>query len=503
MDRRHFLRLSGLAAGALALPTGGLSAQRLAERVLADPYAPLPSVDARRAPIRVTGRVHLAGKGVGGVRVSDGVSVVRTRTDGRYTLLADPLQRFVMISTPAGHTPARNATGTARFYQPLGVLDEQRVDFELEPAVDDSAHALLLLADPQTRDARDMALFHAETVPSVIETVRTLGDTPVFGVTAGDLLYDDLTLFPEYERAVMRMGVPFYQLIGNHDLEFAARTSEGAGETFRSFFGPTWYSFDRGAVHYVVLDDVFWHGEGYLGYIGERQLAWLAADLLTVEPGATVVVMLHIPPISGFSRRIGLGDTSPANSVMNRQALYRVLEPYSAYILSGHTHELEHVSDGGATHVVNGAVCGAWWSGPICQDGTPNGYMVYDVKGADLRWRYQATGKPAEHQMRLYARGDDRSAPDEVAANIWAWDPRWTVTWSEDGVPRGLMARRESRDPMSIELHDGPDKPAVNSWVQPIPTGHVFFATPSKEAREITVEARDGWGRVYRETRRL
>ncbi len=178
VDRRHFLRLSGLTAGALALPTAGLSAQRLSDRVLADPYAPLPSVDARRAPIQVTGRVHVAGRGVGGVRVSDGVSVVRTRTDGRDTLYADPLQRFVMISTPAGHAPARNATGTARFYQPLGVLDEQRVDFELGPAADDSAHSMLLLADP---------------------------------------LFDDLALFPEYERAVMRMGVPLYQFIGNHE----------------------------------------------------------------------------------------------------------------------------------------------------------------------------------------------------------------------------------------------------------------------------------------------
>jgi len=493
MDRRHFLRLSGLAASALALP----------DRLIADPYAPLPRLTLRQAPIRVSGRVHVDGRGVSGVRVSDGISVTRTRADGRYTLLADPLQPFVWVSTPAGHAPSRNAAGTALFYASLNIADEQQVDFALSRTADDTSHAMLLLADPQTKTRDETDLLHAHTVPAVLETLQTLGDTPVFGLTCGDIMYDDLTLYPEYERAVTRMGIPFYQLIGNHDLEFAARTTEDAAATFNAYFGPTWYSFDRGEVHYVVLDDVFWHGEGYLGYLSDRQLAWLAADLLTVEPGAPVVVLLHIPAISGFSRRIGQGTTSPANSLMNRDALYRQLEPFEAYILSGHTHDLEHLRDGGARHVVNGAVCGAWWSGEICQDGAPAGYMLYEMNGSALQWRYQSTGKPADHQMRVYARGADLTAPDEVAANIWAWDASWTVSWFEDGTPRGLMARRESRDPRAIELYAGPEKPRVNTWIEAIPTGHMFYATPSPDAREIAVEARDGWGRVYRETRRL
>ena len=498
MDRRRFLRLSGLAAGGITLP-----APLLAEQLLRDPYAPLPSLAPTRVPVRVTGRVHVDGRGVGGVRVSDGVSVVRTRPDGRYALLADPLQPFVMVSTPSGHEPARNPSGTMRFYVPLTADPEQRADFALRRTVDDARHAMLVLADPQTRDARDMGLLHAESVPSVLETVRTLGEVPVFGVTCGDIMYDDLTLYPEYERAVTRMGLPFYQVIGNHDLVFAERTSEASATTFEQHFGPTWYSFDRGAVHYVVLNDVFWHGAGYIGYVGDRQLAWLAADLATVEPGAPVVVLLHIPPLSTLSGRAGQGSPNVSQSVANREALYRVLEPYKAYLLSGHMHELEHVSDGGATHIVNGAVCGGWWSGPICYDGTPNGYTVVEVQDSALTWRYQATGKSAEYQMRVYSRGADPKAPDEIVANIWAWDPAWTVTWSEDGAPRGAMARRTGFDPLSMELHLGPNKPAVNSWVDPVPTSHLFYATPSTTAREVTVEARDRAGRLYRETVRV
>jgi hypothetical protein len=184
-------------------------------------------------------------------------------------------------------------------------------------------------------------------VLSVLETVRALGDVPLFGVACGDIMYDDLTLYPEYERAVTRMALSFYQMIGNHDLVFTERTSEGAAATFEEHFGPTWYSFDRGAVHYVVLDDVFWHGAGYIGCLGDRQLAWLSADLVTVEPGAPVVVLLHIPPLSTMSARAGQGSPNVSQSMPNREALYRLLEPYDAYLLSGHMHELEHVSDGG------------------------------------------------------------------------------------------------------------------------------------------------------------
>ena len=284
MDRRAFLTATGLtatglAAGSLALP----------ERLLADPYAPLPRLAARPSPIRIRGRVTGAGRGLGGVRISDGLSVVRTTSDGSYTLVSDATQPFVFVSTPAGWQPTRNPSGTARFYLPIAPsAAEQRADFVLVPRAGDAKHTLLVLADPQTENRYETGLLHAETVPDVQETIRALGDRVVAGVACGDIMFDDLTLFPEWERAVQRMGAPFYQVIGNHDLDFDSMTDEGASKTYGEHFGPTAYSFDMGAVHYVVLDNVFWHGAGYLGYIDARQLAWMAADLATIERGLEI-----------------------------------------------------------------------------------------------------------------------------------------------------------------------------------------------------------------------
>ena len=76
-------------------------------------------------------------------------------------------------------------------------------------------HALLLLADIQTQDAEEMKRFQDETVPDLQETARSLSRVETFAVSCGDIMYDRLELFPEYERGAARVPVPFFQAVGN------------------------------------------------------------------------------------------------------------------------------------------------------------------------------------------------------------------------------------------------------------------------------------------------
>jgi hypothetical protein len=313
-------------------------------------------------------------------------------------------------------------------------------------------------------------------------------------------MYDHLEFLPDYERAVQAMGIPFFQVLGNHDVDRDAPTTERASATFERHFGPAWYSFDVGQVHYVVLNDVLWYGSSYVGYLTDAQLTWLAADLRGLEPGRAVVVALHIPLASTYETRQNDQTDADQDRVNNREALLRLLEPYRATIFSGHTHEAEQVMHGAVREYTLGAVCGAWWSGDICWDGTPNGYGEIEVRGEELRVAYRATGRPAVAQMRLYPAGADPLAADTVVANVWAWNPGWTVTWSENGERRGLMPRRSGLDPRAVLEQRGPDLPARRKWVEPARTEHLFHAPVSPGTRDVTVEATDPWGRVYRET---
>jgi len=489
MNRRAFLR----AAGAAGL--GSL----IAERILASPYRPLVSEIAPRRPLRIRGVVRSGGQALNQVVVSDGVSVVRTARDGSFELLSDSSRPFAFLSVPAGYQIPTGANGTAAMFAPLrpGQGEDQAVAWDLVPLDgSDEQHAFLLLADPQTLDMEDVGRFHAETVPDIQETVAELGEVPLFGVGCGDLMFDRLELFPQYEEAVRRMGIPFFQVLGNHDVEILAKTDQTSARTFQQHFGPTYYSFNRGAVHYIVMDDVFWFGDGYLGYLDEVQLTWLRADLASIEHGRLVVLFMHIPSYNTQHERQNAARPSPNLIVANREALNQLLEPYDAHIIVGHMHELEHLPDGRVQVHVCGAVCGAWWTGEICTDGTPNGYGIFTVGGEELSWQYKSTHLPLAHQMRVYARGTDPTAPDEIVANVWDWDPAWEVVWIEDGIRKGRMARRRGKDPLSVALHSGPQRPAKHPWVEPIPTDHLFYAPVAEGAQDILVEATDGRGRT-------
>ena len=485
ISRRAFI-----AAAALALPAP----------LRGDPYRPWVRVRPGPArPVRIRGRVLAAGRGVSRAGISDGLQVVTTAADGSFELVTDGTRRYVSVSPPSGFELPVQEAGTFRLHQPIRTASngEATARFDLVPMrQSDAKHAFLLLADPQTRDATEMAAFHAQSVPDVRETIRGLGDLPLFGVADGDIMYDDLTMYGDYERAVKSFGIPFAQVVGNHDLDLQTDRDEASTTTFQQHFGPTYYSFDRGEVHYVVLDDVFYYGGGYLGYLADEQLRWLAADLARVERGSPVVVFLHIPLQSQMFARAGRERPEISNTVTNRDALVRLLEPFKARAISGHTHESDHRTEGAVVEHNVGTVCGAWWTGDICYDGTPNGYGVFSVDGASFRWRYKATGQPASHQVRVYPRGADPRAPEEIVANVWGWNPSWTVTHVVNGEPKGVMSRRRGYDPRSVSLHLGPDKPSKRTWIEPVISDHIFYARVPDGA-SVTVEARDGWGGVY------
>ena len=441
------------------------------------------------SPVRVRGAVRSGGKGIADVAVSDGRSVVGTASDGTFELVTASDREFVQIAVPSGYRIPTNPCGTARFYAPMA----PEAVFDLEPLpVSDERHTLLALGDIQTQDRDEMRWFHEQSVPDLLGTIREQGDRHVLGLSLGDLMFDHLELYGDYERAVARLGVPFFQLPGNHDLDQDAAVDEDSTGTFQRHFGPRYYAFDRGAVHYVVLDDVFWNGDGYLGYLDADPLAWLAADLARIERGRTVVVATHIPIQGSHDVRQGRKKPTPTMSVTNRDALCRLLEPFRAHVIVGHTHESEHLFHHGLHEHVAGAICGAWWSGPICADGTPNGYAVYEVSGEEIRWRYKSVGQPASHQIRV-----DRAEDGALVANVWDWDEDWKVLLYENGARRGRLKPRTGVDPLSVRLHRGPDLPPRRKWVEPYATAHLFPLEPSAGARELVVEATDRFGRVY------
>ena len=486
-SRRTFLKRLGVAGAALSVPWTTQA-------------APSPSTT------EVDGYVSGPDSGVAGVPVTDGITVTQTDEEGYFRIQASDRQPFLYISVPSGYRLPTTEKGIYQFYRPLPSSGfSQPVRFPLERMQrDDARHAFAFVADPQARTEAEMDRFRTETAPDVRQTMQGL-DRPAFGVGGGDLVFDDLSLFPNYKDAVQATGLPFVQVVGNHDLDFDAPADPGSTAHYQVHFGPEYYSFDRGAVHYVVLDDVYWPGsdgfgrktDDYFGHIEATQLAWLEQDLELVEDGRPVVVFTHIPPLSTLYERTGEDAPSVRGQISNRAALYELLDPFDAHIVSGHVHENEHRYAAAPHEHVVGTACGAWWTGPVCYDGTPSGYAVYEVDGTSVEWRYKSTGHDADHQMRLYPAGADPEAPDQFLANVWDADAEWTVVWYEDGVRRGEMERRVGVDPMARRLYEGEEQTDKHTWVEPQPTAHLYYAPSPSNANRIRVEATDRFGRTY------
>ena len=216
------------------------------------------------------GRVVAGDRGVPGVNVTDGFTVAETDADGAFSL---PSRRGRFVSV---RLPARYAAAHGLPWAPAA--DDLR--FELRRGDDDGArHGFVVLADPQPSREAHLAEFEATTVPAVARAAGTLPGG-VFGVGLGDHVGDAPQVLPASAAAVARTGLPFFHLLGNHDGSPGDRKGP-----FHRRFGPARYSFDRGEIRYVVMDNVSWFCGRYRGRLGRAQLDWLRADLAGVERG--------------------------------------------------------------------------------------------------------------------------------------------------------------------------------------------------------------------------
>ncbi|HYC28885.1 MAG TPA: calcineurin-like phosphoesterase C-terminal domain-containing protein, partial [Chitinophagaceae bacterium] len=342
----------------------------------------------------------------------------------------------------------------------------------------------IIWADPQVKNAKDVQKMMDAPVPCVKKYLATLSaGTLIHGITVGDIVWDELKLFDEYNKAVAQMNIPFFQCLGNHDMDYRKGGDETSDDTFQLTYGPTYYSFNRGQVHYVVMDNVRYLGKerDYDGWVQQNQLDWLQKDLQFVPKDKLIVLCLHIPVHSGTK---------------NRDALYALLEDRQVHIMSGHTHYNVNALNGNIYEHNHGTVCGAWWTGAICEDGTPNGYGIYKVKGTDLSWHYQSTGQTADHQMRIYAT-EYSGTEKQVVVNVWNADPAWKTEYWVDGVSKGPLEQFEGFDNDAYKSMLGPELPKPRGFAEPKKTKHLFKAIIPSGGKEVKVVVTDRFGKQF------
>lgn len=374
-------------------------------------------------------------KGIAGVAVSNGVEVVLTDANGKYTLPVS-IDTTIFVIKPAGYNVPLNEFNQPVYYyvhkpngspklrykafDPTGPLPAS-VDFGLRAAKDEKNFTTLIFGDPQPYTIEEVNYF-ARGIVAEVKGIKNVA----FGISLGDIVGDDLDLFPPYSKAVAEVGVPWYNVYGNHDMNFDAKTDELADETFEHNFGPANYAFVYGDAHFIVLDDVLYpdprDNESYWGGYRKDQLDFLENYLRFVPKDKLIVTSFHIPLLHQNENTFRNAD---------RQRMFDLLKDYpNTLSMSAHTHLQRHnfyeKSDGWHQqkphHEYNaGTTSGDWYSGEITpagvpdstmRDGTPRGYAFLNIKGNQYTIDYKAAEKPKDYQIRL-------SHPKVVASTGW------------------------------------------------------------------------------------
>ncbi len=444
----------------------------------------LPASEVFNKQKKIKGRVLSSGKGIKNVVVSDGYSVVLTNGDGKYEIEPNEAATAVFVSTPSGYE-FKNSNGISRHYILMSdIKTKKNNDFELTALnKNDDEHEFIIWADPQVKNDKDVKRMMGESVPDVQRYVQTAAaGTLIHGITVGDIVWDAQQYFPAYDKAVQQMGIPFFQCLGNHDMDYNKGGDEASDDTFQQTYGPTYYSFNRGQAHYVVMDNVRYLGKDrdYDGFVQQNQLDWLQKDLSYVSKDKLIILCLHIPVHSGTK---------------NNTDLYALLEGRNVHIMSGHTHYHKNVIRNGIFEHNHGTVCGAWWTGNICEDGTPNGYGMYKVKGTELKWHYQATGQQKDYQMHSFV--SDNNDKKLLQVNIWNYDPEWKTEYWVDGQHAGSLMQFDGMDPMAYKNLIGPDLPKSRGFAEPKLTNHLFKADIPANTKEIKIVATDRFGNAF------
>ena len=471
--------------------------------------------------------------GLPNVLVSNQREVVPTDLMGRWTLPVRDDCIFFVIK-PRGWMPPVSNQQLPHFYylhkpkgspqskfpgvKPTGPLPAS-IDFPLTRQDEPFKFKAHFFGDTQSRNTKELDFMARDTIQELI------GTDAEFGVTLGDILFDDLSLFETHNSIVALVGVPWWNVIGNHDLNFDAPDDRTSDETFERVYGPPYHAFTWGPVNFVVLDNVMWGGSkksggtgGYTGELGEEQLTFLENLLPHLPENELLMLMMHIPLKTSESAL----TPSP-----ERDRLFRLIEkrPYTMSI-SGHTHWHAHMfldeKDGWKGkkphhHVVNVTVCGSWWRGEpdelgiphsLGRDGAPRGYSTITFDGNQAVVDFKASRRPADYQLRIEAPSVVKGGTEKVTvyANVFNGSRHSKVRMrlGENGQWITLLKSVEpDPDFLTLKKREDSRRDKLEGITLPgaVPSHHLWKASlPLKDLQgvhRLWVQTEDMYGRTY------
>jgi hypothetical protein len=399
------------------------------------------------------------------VVVSNGLTSTTTDAYGKFTLNKEG--SFIFVTTPKGYA----ASGP--WYLPVSGA---QFDFGLKSALERNSDNFTFIHMTDIHlDANNLVSFN-----KAVEEFKKI--SPAFVMSTGDLVNtgDKTTIseaqatqwFGAYKTAVAGLSMPVYNALGNHDAanlacESAAGATAGCSKSaYRTSFGPTYYSFDWGQYHCVVLDPNEVKAGSQIFEINASQMAWLQKDLSYRAKSSPLLVFFHEPTTAWQSQA----------SVLN------LLKQYKTAIFSGHAHEDLLMSSQGIPEQVTAALSGEWGHGDN-PDGSKPGYRIVSIVGDAIDTFYKEIGSAQQTEIGpAGATWPIVSGQVELVAKVY----------SDNGTVSGVTYSVDNATAVAMTLTTG------SKWV----TAKATWDTGalSQDYHKITATATDNGGSFQTET---
>lgn len=367
---------------------------------------------------------------------------------------------------------------------------------------------------------RDSTTFRRIYIKALNDYLKNLpAGIPVYGVNIGDMTNESHWINTSYnatlpnfievcERSGLRLQT--FHAIGNHEhdmrvVDLVWDDDSAAEAAYNESFGPTYYSFDIGKVHYVVLDNTTYINAGgdrtYKEHLNSRQMEWIKKDCNYMAAGIQHIVLIwHCPAY----RRNPMANK--AHQMDNADDVLRIYgtKNLPITIWSGHSHMSEtataNVDGVKATEYIHTSVSGAWWYFPLCVDGTPSTFTHYEFNGGEMVGRRSVNFNDENEQFyRLY---NDSSifvnGHRALRLNIWDWHTTWKVECRENGsvVSSNNFRQASSYDAYYRSVHDYCGNGIEEfDFLNIFNTDHIFEYVPMDPSANITLIFTDEFGR--------
>jgi hypothetical protein len=385
------------------------------------------------APKKVQGYVfHDANKnqkkdpkenGLQGIMVSNGVDIITTREDGYYEIAIEADMTVFVIKPSHWMTPLdpHNIPQFHYTYRPdnsnaTSAQLPERINFPLYKNPESDTFEIFIFGDTQTSNIKEIKYLARSII------TETAGDTiRKFGITLGDIVNDNIQDYPLINQLTKQIGIPWYYIAGNHDINFDAPSERLTTQTFEDTYGPSTFAFQYGNTHFILFDDVIYTGnkeQRYIGGIRDDQFRFIENYLSIIPKDELIVLCTHIPI---FKEEATYYEGVETFRVEDKYQLFSLLEEFPhTFSMSAHTHfvkqyffnEEEGWKQEKPHHHFNaGAVCGDWYKGlyrfdgypdATMRDGTPLGFAILSIEGNQYKARYKVQGANDNKQTTLH-----------------------------------------------------------------------------------------------------